>query len=310
MEIRMKLKKPAARGKLLEQLEIQSMVLLAVVFLFIFAYIPMYGLQMAFREYHILRGLDGAAFVGLKYFKEFFIDINLVNVLRNTFFINLLGLAIGFPMPIVLALLLNELQSNTFKRVAQTISYLPHFLSWVIFGGLALEILSSNGLLNAILVNVGLLQRPVNFIGGADNFYVIINVLGVIKSVGYGSILYVAAISGIDQEMYEASYIDGCGRFMRMWHITLPMIMGTIVIMLIFQISAFMNTGVEHLFVLQNTMNISRSETLDTYVYKIGIGRSRFSYAAAVGLLKSAVSVLLLVGANAASKKLTDKGLF
>jgi putative aldouronate transport system permease protein len=286
------------------------MVLLGIVFLFIFAYIPMYGLQIAFREYNILKGLEGAAFTGIKYFKEFFQDVNLPNVLRNTLFINLLGLALGFPMPLLLALFLNELRSDAFKRTAQTISYLPHFLSWVIFGGLALEILSPGGIINTALVRIGILERTVNFIGAADKFYIIINVLSVIKTMGYGSILYVAAISGIDQEMYEAAYIDGCGRFGRMRHITIPMIMGTIVIMLIFQVSAILNTGVEHIMVLQNAMNISHSETLDTYVYKIGIGRSRFSYATAVGLLKSAVSVLLLLGANYTSVKLTEKGLF
>jgi putative aldouronate transport system permease protein len=139
---------------------------------------------------------------------------------------------------------------------------------------------------------------------------VIINILNIIKTMGYGSILYIAAIAGIDQDLYEASYIDGCGRFGRMWHITLPMILGTIVIMLIFQISAILNTGIENLLVLQNDMNLSHSETLDTYVYKIGIGQSRFSYATAVGLLKSSVSVILLVTANFVSRKLTDKGLF
>lgn len=302
--------KRKSRGNIAEQLEIQSMVLLGIVFLFIFAYIPMYGLQIAFREYNILKGLEGAAFTGIKYFKEFFQDVNLPNVLRNTLFINLLGLALGFPMPLLLALFLNELRSDAFKRTAQTISYLPHFLSWVIFGGLALEILSPGGIINTALVRIGILERTVNFIGAADKFYIIINVLSVIKTMGYGSILYVAAISGIDQEMYEAAYIDGCGRFGRMRHITIPMIMGTIVIMLIFQVSAILNTGVEHIMVLQNAMNISHSETLDTYVYKIGIGRSRFSYATAVGLLKSAVSVLLLLGANYTSVKLTEKGLF
>jgi putative aldouronate transport system permease protein len=292
------------------QLEIQSMVLLGIVFLFIFSYIPMTGLQMAFREYNLLRGLDGAEFVGLRYFNEFFHDINLYNVLKNTFFINIIGLVIGFPMPIILALCLNELRSEGLKKTAQTISYLPYFLSWVIFGGLALEIMSPSGILNTALVAVGFLEKPINFFGVADDFYIIINALSIIKTVGYGSILYIAAISGIDQEIYEAALIDGCGRFGRMWHITIPMIMGTVVIMLIFQISAILNTGVENILILQNSMNISASETLDTYVYKIGIGRSRFSYATAVGLLKSIVSVILLVGANTLSKKLTDKGLF
>jgi putative aldouronate transport system permease protein len=302
--------KTKIKGNGKEQLEIQSMVLLSVVFLFVFAYVPLYGLRMAFSEYNLLKGLNGAAFVGLKYFREFLQDINLPNVLKNTLYINLLSLIIGFPVPLILAILLNELRGGRFKRFAQTVSYLPHFLSWVIFGGLALEILSSGGILNDFLLRTGILRRAVNFIGVADYFYVIINVLAIIKSAGYSSILYIAAISGIDQELYESAHIDGCGRFRCIWHITLPMIMGTVVIVLIFQVSAILNVGIEQTLILQNGMNISASETLDTYVYKTGIGRSRFSYATAVGLLKSVVSVILLVGANSLSRKITRKGLF
>lgn len=302
--------KKKSRANIIGQLEIQSMVLLAVVFLFIFAYLPMYGLRMAFWDFNILRGFKNAPFIALKYFKEFFTDISLPGVMKNTFFINLLGLAIGFPMPILLALFLNELRSMPFKRFAQTVSYLPYFLSWVIFGGIAMELLAPTGVVNDLMIKLGFFERSINFFGVGGYFYVIINVLNIIKTVGYGSILYVAAIAGIDQDLYEAAHIDGCGRFGRMWHITLPLIIGTIVIMLIFQISAILNTGMEQLLLLQNPMNITHSETLDTYVYKIGIGKSRFSYATAVGLLKSVVSVVLLVFANTVSVKLTEKGLF
>jgi len=193
--------KSLRKTKFWEQVEIQSMVLLGIIFLFVFAYIPMYGLQMAFREFHILRGLKDASWVGLKYFKEFLSDVNLPNVLRNTFVINFLGLIIGFPMPIILALCLNELRSKTFKRVAQTISYLPYFLSWVIFGGLFLDLLSTGGMLNVVLLKIGILQNPVNFFGQANYFYIIITIISIIKTVGYGSILYIAAIAGIDQDL-------------------------------------------------------------------------------------------------------------
>jgi len=298
------------KAKIREQIEIQSMVLIAIVFLIIFAYVPMYGLQIAFREYHLVRGLENAAFIGFKYFKEFFHDNILPNVLRNTLYINIISLVIGFPVPIILAILLTELRSNKFKRFAQTISYLPHFLSWVIFGGLALEILSTGGLVNAFLTRANIITKPVNFMGLADYFYVIINVLSIVKTAGFSSILYIAAISGINGELFESAYIDGCNRFKRIWYITIPMITGTVVIVLIFQVSAILNIGIEQTLILQNGMNISASEVLDTYVYKIGIGRSRFSYATAVGLLKSIVSVLLLIGANGLSKKITEKGLF
>lgn len=298
------------KGSIAGQLEIQSMALLAVVFLLVFAYIPMYGIQIAFREYNILKGLDNAAFTGLKYFREFILDINLPKVLRNTLCINLLSLLLGFPVPLILAILLTELRGEKFKRTAQTISYLPHFLSWVIFGGLALEILAPGGIINALLLKTGIIDKPVNFMGAEEYFYIIINILAIIKSAGYSAILYIAAIAGINQELYESAYMDGCKRFGRIWHITVPMIMGTIVIVLIFQVSAILNIGIEQTLILQNGMNISVSETLDTYVYKTGIGRSRFSYAAAVGLLKSIISVMLLIGANSFSKKITGKGLF
>jgi putative aldouronate transport system permease protein len=293
-----------------EHLEIQSMMIIAVVFLLVFAYAPMYGLRIAFQDYNLISGLSGAKWVGLKYFKEFLTDPNLLKVVRNTLSINLLGLIIGFPAPIILALLLNEIRSLRFKKVAQTVSYMPHFLSWVIFGGLALEILSNRGIINSVLVSIGLLKEPINFMAKGENFYLIMVILLLIKSVGYGSILYVAAISGVDQDMYEAATIDGCGRFQKMWYITLPSITGTIVILLIFEISRILNTGYEQIFILQNPLNRGFSETIDTYVYRLGVSQMRYSYAAAVGLLKSVMAVILLVGANTASKKITEKGLF
>lgn len=296
------------RYKLREQIEIQSMVIPAIVFLSVFAYAPIYGLVGAFREYNIITGYGD--WVGLKYFGQFLSDPNLFSVLRNTLAVNFLGLVFGFPAPIILALLLWELRSAKFKKVAQTVSYLPHFLSWIIFGGIALELLSRDGAVNSLLISLGVLSERVNFIGRGEYFYGIFTATSIIKTLGYGSILYVAAISGVDQELYEAAAIDGCGRFKRIWHITLPCITGTIVILLIFQISAIMNTGIEQVLIFQNSLNAGYSETLDTYVYKIGMQQQRFSYATAVGLLKSIVAVILLWGANFTSKRLSGKGLF
>lgn len=306
----MKVKKDRNYSNLKNQLEIQSMVLIGVVFLVVFAYIPMYGLRMAFQEYNILKGFDGSSFAGLRFFREFLTDPNLTDVVRNTIGINLLGLIIGFPMPIILALLINELFSEKFKKLVQTVSYLPHFLSWVIFGGLALELLAVDGLINQMLISMGILDTSVNFMAQGKQFYLIYTLISVIKNVGFGSILYVAAIAGVDQEMYEAGEMDGCSRIQKIMYITLPAISGTIAIMLIFQISAILNTGFEQIFILQNPLNIKYSETIDTYVYKIGIGQLRYSYATAVGLIKSVISIVLLVGANKASKKLIGKGLF
>lgn len=299
-----------SRNRLAQQLEIQSMVWPGLLFLLVFAYVPMYGVRIAFEDYNIITGFDGAKWVGLKYFQQFLMDPNLLNVLRNTFVLNILGLVIGFPAPILLAILITELRNVAFKRAAQTASYLPHFLSWVIYGGILLEVISPTGVLNAALQSVGIIEKPINFIGVGQYFYGIFTIASVLKSMGFSSILFVAAITGVDNDMYEAALIDGCSRRQKIWYITLPSIMGTVVIMLIFQISAILNTGMEQLLILQNSLNLRYSQTLDTYTYKIGMEQLRFSYSTAVGLLKSLVSVLLLLGANYASHKLTDKGLF
>ncbi|MSS88142.1 sugar ABC transporter permease [Eisenbergiella tayi] len=308
---RMKMEKKKKRNILKnDQFQIQSMIWPGLILCFIFSYIPMYGITIAFKDYNILSTVTGAQWVGFKYFGEFFNDPALWNVLRNTIMLNGLALVFSFPAPIILALFLNELKNVQFKKTVQTISYLPHFLSWVIFGGIVIEMLMPGGVISTTLYKLGLIAEPVNFMAKGEYFYGIYTVINIIKTVGFGSILYVAAITGIDQELYEAAIVDGCGRFQKMWYITIPCITGTIVIMLIFQISSILNTGYEQIILLQNSLNLAYSETLDTYVYKIGIAQSRYSYAAAVGLLKSVMSVALMLLANSTSKKLLDRGLF
>lgn len=297
------------KSKLRAQLEIQSMVWPAVILLFIFSYLPMYGIQMAFQNYSIFNTGD-VEWVGFKYFIEFFNDIYFTRVMKNTLMLNILGLFISFPMPIVLAILICELKNKHFKKIVQTASYLPHFLSWVIFGGIAIEMLSSTGLISYMAQTLGLSDVGINFMAKSELFYGIYITLSTIKGMGFSSILFIAAITGIDQEMFEAATIDGANRFQKTIYLTIPSILGTIVIMLIFRISDILNTGFEQFFVLQNDLNVSTSETIDTYVYKIGLEQSRFAYAAAIGVFKSVISVILLVSANFISKKITSKGLF
>ncbi len=293
-----------------DQLQIQSLIWPGLILCFVFSYIPMYGIIIAFKDYNIFTTVSEADWAGLKYFREFWNDPALWNVLRNTLALNGLALIFSFPAPILLALFINEIKNVRFKKIVQTISYLPHFLSWVIFGGIILEMLMPTGVVSVVLCNLGIIPEPTNFMAKGEYFYAIYTIVSIIKSVGFGSILYVAAITGIDQELYEAAIVDGCGRFQKMWYITLPCITGTIVIMLIFQISSILNTGYEQIILLQNPLNLAFSETLDTYVYKIGIAQSRYSYAAAVGLLKSVLSVSLMLIANKTSKKLLGRGLF
>ena len=293
-----------------DQFQIQTMIWPGLILCFVFSYIPMYGIIIAFKDFNILSTVTGAEWVGLKYFREFLTDPALSNVVRNTLVLNGLALLFSFPAPIILALCINEIRNLKFKKTVQTISYLPHFLSWVIFGGIIMEMLMPNGVISVALYRLGIIPEPINFMAKGEYFYAIYTIISIVKSVGFGSILYVAAIAGVDQEMYEAATVDGCGRFQKMFYITLPSITGTIVIMLIFQISSILNTGYEQIILLQNSLNLSFSETLDTYVYKVGIAQSRYSYAAAVGLLKSVMSVALMVIANKTSKKLLDRGLF
>ena len=293
-----------------DQFQMQTMIWPGLILCFIFCYIPMYGIIIAFKNYTMITNVMEAEWVGLKYFREFFSDPALSSVLRNTLMLNGLALIFSFPAPILLALFINEIKNTKFKKTIQTISYLPHFLSWVIFGGIVLEMLMPNGVISVTLYKMGIIAEPINFMAKGSYFYAIYTIISVIKSVGFGSILYVAAITGIDQELYEAATVDGCGRFQKMWYITVPCISGTIVIMLIFQISSILNTGYEQIILLQNSLNLACSETLDTYVYKIGIAQSRYSYAAAVGLLKSIMSVTLMLIANRTSKKTLGRGLF
>ncbi|MUG48118.1 ABC transporter permease [Paenibacillus woosongensis] len=305
-------KKGSSRNR--DQLSLQSMIIPGILFILIFTFIPLYGVIIAFKDYNIITGIQGifsSEWVGLANFKEFISDINFWNMLRNTLGINLLGLCITFPVTILFALFLNELTFPRFKKLTQTITYLPHFISWSIFGGLIINILSpSNGVLNYLLVNFGIISEPIHFLAEKDYFWLLAVLTNLVKELGWGAILYLAAIASIDQEMYEAAYMDGASRFRRIWHITLPAITGTIVILLVFSISNILNSGFDQFFVLQNPLNIDASEVIDTYVYKVGLREFRMEYATAVGLMKTVIALFLLYLANFIAKKITGKGIF
>ncbi|WP_246096128.1 ABC transporter permease [Paenibacillus sinopodophylli] len=299
------------RSRWKSQFALQSMVWPGLLFLIVFSYVPMYGILIAFKNFDLFLGVMDSPWAGFSHFREFLTDPNFMNVLRNTLAMNLLALFLGFPAPILFALLLNELTGVRFKRFVQTISYLPHFVSWVIFGGLILTVLSpSNGILNLLIVKLHISDEPINFMGNPDLFWIIMVGAEMLKGIGWGAIIYIAAISGVDPELHEAATIDGAGRFQRMRYVTVPSIMGTIVIMLIFAVSSILNTGFEQIMVMQNPLNLDVSETIDTYVYKVGLQQMRYSYSTAVGLAKSLVALVLLFGANYVSRKLTNNSLF
>lgn len=312
---------PGRRVKgLRAQLELQSMAWLGILFLLVFAYLPMYGIVIAFQDFSlsaltsnkgIISAYLSSPWVGLKHFKDFLTDDNFGFTLRNTLGINLYGLLFGFPLPIIFALLLNEMKLGKFKKFVQTVSYLPYFVSWIIFGGLIMSMLSTdNGIVNHILLATKIISEPVDFMATPGAFWPIAIVSGIIKSFGFSSVLYISAIASVDVELYEAAEIDGCGRLRKMLNITLPAILGTIAVVFIFSVSGILNTGFDQIIILQNPLNIEMSETIDTYVYKVGLGQMRYSYSAAVGLSKSIVALVLLYLANWISKKVTDAGLF
>jgi putative aldouronate transport system permease protein len=295
----------------LDQLSLQSMVWPGIIFLIVFSYWPMYGIVMAFQKFDIIKGYMGSQWIGLENFKAFMVDESFFLSLRNTLGMNVLSLAIGFPATIIFALFLNEITSPIFKRVTQTVSYLPYFISWAVYGGIILNILAvETGAVNALLMKLGIIDEGIFFMGEPRYFWFIAVFSGLIKGIGFNAILYLAAIAGVDQELIEASVIDGAGRFGRMWHVILPSISGTIVILLIFSISGLLNSGFDQIWMLQNPLNLDMSETIDTFVYKMGIREARYSYSAAVGLFKSVIALILLLGANLVSKKISDKSLF
>lgn len=291
------------------------MAMLGVVFLLVFNYIPMAGVLIAFKDMdrvlNIAKALVEKPLVGFTNFTAFLKDRAFIDIMLNTVGMNLMSLIIGFPAPIILALLLNEVRHDRLKKTVQTVTYFPYFISWVVFGGVVISMLSpDNGVVNALLQGLGFIKKPISFLSDPGKFWGIVIVTGILKGVGWGTVIYLAAISGIDVTQYEAATIDGANRFQRMWHITLPGIIGTIIIFLLLNISNLLNSSFDQIYILQNPLNLSRSEVIDTYVYKMGIPQMRYSFTTAVGIFKSAIAFVLLTGSHLFSKKFLGRGIY
>lgn len=291
--------------RFMKQWDLQLMVIPALLLIFVFSYLPMYGVMMAFQDYNIFKGVFDSPWAGFKHFEMFFNAPEFYKVMRNTMVISLLKLVVGFPAPILLALMLNEVKNMYFKRVVQTLSYLPHFLSWVIVAGFAMSILSvENGSLNILLEKLHLIDEPIAFLAISEYFWTIIVSTNVWKEIGFGSIVYLAAIAGIDPSLYEAASMDGASRFKQIFLITIPTIMPVIIIFMILAIGNLLTAGFEDLLLLGvNPVLREVSDVLDTYVYRVGIQSQRFSYATAVGLFKAIISVGLLTIANLLARR-------
>ncbi|MDU0199483.1 ABC transporter permease [Paenibacillus sp. MAH-36] len=284
------------------------LLLLPMAYIFIFKYAPIYGVLMAFQDYNIFQGISGSEWVGLDVFKFIFEQNSFYRALTNTLVLNFLDLIAGFPAPIILAILLNELRFVRFKKITQTILYLPHFLSWVIIGGMVYLMFSTGGMANSVLSSLGL--GNIEFLSQKTNWLIMYVAVGVWHSVGWGTIIYLAAIIGINKELYEASDIDGCSRLRKIWHITLPGIKPTIIILLILQIGRMISIGFDRPFVMGNSLVSEYSDVISTYVYRIGIGSGDFSQATAVGLFQSVVGLIFLVAANFIAKKIGEQGIW
>lgn len=283
-----------------------------VAFFLVFHYVPLYGIVIAFKDVTPFDGIQGifsSEWVGLKHFRNFVDSYYFWNIMENTILISTYRLLFGFPAPIVLALLMNEIGSALFKRAVQTISYLPHFISMVVVAGLLTTLLTTDGgLVNALLQKLGL--ESIFFLGDQSYFRSVLVASGIWKEVGWGTIIYLAAITGIDPQLYEAARVDGAGRMRQMLHITLPGMMFIIVLMFIFAVGGLLNAGFEQIILLYSPPVYEVSDIIDTYVYRKGLEGNQYSFAAAVGLFKSVLSLTLLLGANLLAKKLGQQGIW
>ncbi len=289
-----------------KQIPLQLMIIPGVIFMLIFCYYPIYGLTIAFKNYTVIDTIDTARWVGLENFRIIATDKYFWQSVVNTLGISLLKLLIGFTTPIVLAIMIYELKDGPFKRITQTISYLPHFLSWIILGGMVVNWLSTNGMINTILVNSGILAKPKNFLLDPGKYWMIAVLSDTWKEAGWGTILYLATMAGIDPTYYEAAKIDGAGKLKQIVSITLPMLSTIISLNFILTISSLLKSNLDQTLVLMNSQNLSKAEVIDSYVYRMGLTQGDFSYATAVGLGVSVVSVILLLLANQVTKRLND----
>ena len=288
------------------------MLLPAIILALIFCYAPMGGLVMAFQNYKPWLGITGSEFVGLDNFREFFTSktVSFWSLFRNTLSISLLSLALFFPAPIILSLMLNELRCMPFKRISQTLVYIPHFVSLVIVASLTQQLFNSNDGAVYQLMEMFMGDGAPKILTDPKYFNQLIVGQSIWKETGYGTIIFLAALSGVDMQLYEAARVDGAGRWRLMWHITLPAISGTVGIMLIMKCGSILNTGFEQIYLMKNDLNASRAQVFDTYIYERGIVSGQYSVSAAAGLFKSIVSLILVLSANKIAKLCGESGFY
>ncbi len=292
-----------------KQLPLQLMVLPGIAIMIVFNYIPIYGLKIAFQNYTVVDTLDTAKWVGFENFRIILTDKYFWESVYNTLGISFLKLLFGFITPIILAVMIYELKDGKFKKIVQTISYMPHFLSWIVLGGMLISWMSTSGMFNTILKAAGVIAESRNILLDSDKYWLIASLSDVWKSMGWGTILYLASMAGIDPTYYEAARIDGANRLRQIWNITLPLIKTIIGLNFILTVSGLLGSNLDQTLVLMNTQNQPRAEVINSYVYRMGISQGDFSYATAAGLGVSIVSVILLVVANKLTSRLNDQSV-
>jgi putative aldouronate transport system permease protein len=288
-------------------LQLWIMILPAVVYIIIFNYVPMYGIQLAFRDYDFSKGFTGGAWVGLKYFKQYFESYLFLITLRNTFLIAFTGIVFGFPMPIILALIMNQIRNKKRRKILQTTVYLPYFISTVVMVSIInIFVSQTKGILSLLLVRLHLISPDLNLLGDPSSFILVYVISGIWQTCGWNSIIYMAALSQADPQLYDACKIDGANHLQVIRYVEIPVIIPTIIIMLILSMGGILNVGFEKIYLMKNALNASASEVISTYVYQVGLRSSQFSFGAAVGLFNTLINFFFLLATNWISGRISD----
>jgi len=295
--------------KFKKSIPVYMLLLPGMLLLLLFHYWPIFGIMIAFKDFSPFKGVLGSDWAGLKYFTYFLTDGNFWRVMRNTIFINLCQLVFGFPMPIIFALLLNELWRDRFKKIVQTISYLPHFISWVVAAGIVTTLLSpSTGVMNKAFALFGM--EPIYFLAKSQYFVTILVISGIWKNFGMTAVYYIASLSSIDPQLYEAAAIDGAGRLKQTWHITLPGLRNIVIVLLVLQMGHMFTIGFEQIFLLYNPLVYDVGDVISTYTYRLGIEKTQYSLTSAIGFTQSVVNFVLVYSANRLSKSIAGWSLW
>ncbi|WP_152362197.1 ABC transporter permease [Microlunatus speluncae] len=287
---------------------IYLLILPTIAYFVIFAYLPMVGLQIAFKDFKVFAGMWASPWAGFEHFETLFSSEKFPQLIRNTLVISLYRIVFGFPVPIIFALLLNEVRRVWFKRGVQTITYFPHFLSWVVFAGIVVNLMGPTGILNTLVVQSG--GERVNFLTNPDTFVSVLVATGILKEFGWGAIIYLAALSGIDPQLYEAARVDGARKLRQIWHVTLPGLRPVMAVLLVLSLGNLLDAGFDQVFQLYNGAVLEVGDIIDTYVYRVGLLDAQFELATAVGLFKGVIGLIMIVAANQVLKKMGQRSIW